>query len=222
MTLNRRRRQCDAERIQCTPNESSREPQSLATATPPNAVRFPTLQAVVAFQSHNGILPMTRFLAVAARPGQVLARPASLPNRPIAAIVGRIRRSSNCVGSDDARSWSVTGKRADGREVDSLVRQPISVASAARSRVDATGRVFPLASGSTEITVSYDGKTVKVPLTAEKMEAAATAELPEPSEPDLYQTAVARRAAVTAKSPVKTASGSRCSASTRLSITRTC
>ena len=74
-------------------------------------------------------------------------------------------------GADDAPQLVVTGTRADGRAVDLTAAATYTVADAKVARVEKTGRVFPLANGTTEITATVEGKTVKVPLVAEKMEA---------------------------------------------------
>ncbi|MBN9119992.1 MAG: DUF1549 domain-containing protein [Planctomycetes bacterium] len=74
-------------------------------------------------------------------------------------------------GTDDAPQLVITGKRADGREIDLTGAAAYSVSDPKVARVDRTGRVFPLVNGTAEITVAVEGKTVKVSLTAEKMEA---------------------------------------------------
>ena len=74
-------------------------------------------------------------------------------------------------GMDDAPQLVITGKLANGREVDLTAAVKYAVSNAKVIRVDATGRVFPLASGSAEITATYEGKEVRVPVVAEKMEA---------------------------------------------------
>ncbi|VTR96801.1 Ig-like domain-containing protein OS=Singulisphaera acidiphila (strain ATCC BAA-1392 / DSM 18658 / VKM B-2454 / MOB10) GN=Sinac_3078 PE=4 SV=1: Big_2: Big_2: PSCyt2: PSD1 [Gemmata massiliana] len=74
-------------------------------------------------------------------------------------------------GMDDAPQLVITGTRADGRAVDLTANATYTVTDAKVARIDKTGRVFPLANGTTEITATVEGKTVKVPLVAEKMEA---------------------------------------------------
>ncbi|MCS6865537.1 MAG: DUF1553 domain-containing protein [Gemmataceae bacterium] len=74
-------------------------------------------------------------------------------------------------GTDDAPQLVITGTRADGRLVDLTAAARYSVRDATIARVDATGRVYPLANGTTEIHVTYEGHTVQIPLVAEKMEA---------------------------------------------------
>ncbi len=74
-------------------------------------------------------------------------------------------------GMEDAPQLVITGTRADGRAVDLTAVATYSVSDAKVARVEKNGRVFPLANGKTEITVSVEGKTVKVPLLTEKMEA---------------------------------------------------
>lgn len=73
-------------------------------------------------------------------------------------------------GMDDAPQLIITGKRANGREVDLTGTAEYTVANAGIVRVDAEGRVHPLANGSTEITATVNGMSVKVPLVAESMD----------------------------------------------------
>ncbi len=75
-------------------------------------------------------------------------------------------------GTDDAPQLVITGKRADGREVDLSGVATFSVSDPKVAKVEQGGRVYPLANGTAEITVSFEGKTVKLPLTAEKMDVA--------------------------------------------------
>ncbi len=74
-------------------------------------------------------------------------------------------------GADDAPQLILTGTRADGRVVDLTATATYTVSDAKVARVDKNGRVFPLANGKAEITATVEGKTVKVSLTAEQMEA---------------------------------------------------
>ncbi len=74
-------------------------------------------------------------------------------------------------GTDDAPQLVITGTRADGRLIDLTGVATYSVSDATVARVEPTGRVFPLANGTAEITATVEGKTVKVPLTAEQMDA---------------------------------------------------
>ena len=72
-------------------------------------------------------------------------------------------------GTDDAPQLLLTGKRADGRDVDLTAAATYAVNDAKVVRVSSEGRVFPLANGTTEITATLNGFTVKVPVTAESM-----------------------------------------------------
>ncbi len=74
-------------------------------------------------------------------------------------------------GIDDASQLLLTGTRADGRAVDLTGAATYAVADAKVVRVASDGRVFSLAKGTTEITATVDGKTVKVPVVAESMDA---------------------------------------------------
>ncbi len=74
------------------------------------------------------------------------------------------------VGVEDAPQLIVTGRRADGREIDLTGAATYAVSNAKVARVEATGRVFPVANGTAEITIAFAGKEVKVPITAAKMD----------------------------------------------------
>lgn len=74
-------------------------------------------------------------------------------------------------GMDNAPQLLITGKRTDGRNVDLTHTATYSVSDPKVIRVEASGRVFPLANGTAEITAVAAGFTVKVSVTAEKMEA---------------------------------------------------
>ena len=74
-------------------------------------------------------------------------------------------------GVEDCPQIVVTETRADGRAIDLSGSATYTVTDAKVARADATWRVFPLANGTTEISITANGRTVKVPLTAEKMDA---------------------------------------------------
>src|SRR5690349_13250753 len=90
--------------------------------------------------------------------------------KPVAALAA-FPAALKLKGTDDAPQLLVTGKLADGREVDLTASATYSVSDPKVLRVEPTGRVVPLANGSAEITATVEGKTVKVPVVAEKMEA---------------------------------------------------
>ena len=99
----------------------------------------------------------------------------------------RVPRELSLKGTDDAPQLVVTGKRADGREVDLTGAATYTVSDPKVARVDQTGRVFPLANGTAEITATFGGKTVKVPLVAKTMDDTAAAQLRQPGRADLHQ-----------------------------------
>jgi hypothetical protein len=74
-------------------------------------------------------------------------------------------------GMDDAPQLILTGKQADGREIDLTGSATYTVSDPAVARVEPNGRVFPVGNGSAVITATAHGLSVKVPVTAEKMEA---------------------------------------------------
>jgi hypothetical protein len=112
---------------------------------------------------------MTRLLlALAAALGTTAA--ASAQSKPVTAL-DAFPTTLKLNGMDDAPQLLVTGKQADGREIDLTAAANYSVSDPKVIRVEPNGRVFPLANGSAEITATFEGKTVKVPVTAQKMEA---------------------------------------------------
>jgi len=68
-------------------------------------------------------------------------------------------------GMDDAAQLIVTATLKDGRLQDLSGDAVYTVADAKSAKVLPTGRVLPLANGSTEVVVTFGGQTVKVPLT---------------------------------------------------------
>jgi hypothetical protein len=97
----------------------------------------------------------------------VLSAPASAAQPGLSAYPPKLALK----GVEDCPQIVVTETRADGREIDLSGSATYTVTDAKVARVDATGRVFPLANGTTEITITANGRTVKVPLVAEKMDA---------------------------------------------------
>src|SRR5206468_3821253 len=73
-------------------------------------------------------------------------------------------------GSDDAAQLVITGKRADGRDVDLTGAVTYSVSDPKVIRVEPSGRVIPLSNGTAAITATANGMSVNVPVMAEKME----------------------------------------------------
>ncbi|MBA4067899.1 MAG: S-layer protein, partial [Isosphaera sp.] len=110
---------------------------------------------------------MTRLLAALAAALAAAPAAAAAPVTNLSAYPTALKLK----GADDAPQLLVTGQRADGREVDLSAAAAYSVSDPKVVRVDATGRVFPLANGTATVTATFEGKTVSVPVTAEKMEA---------------------------------------------------
>jgi hypothetical protein len=68
-------------------------------------------------------------------------------------------------GADDAPQLLVTGERANGRPIDLTGDATYTVSDPKVARVDATGRVYPLADGTAEVTAKFGDRAVTVPLT---------------------------------------------------------
>ncbi len=88
-------------------------------------------------------------------------------------------------GAEDAPQLAITGDRESGRPLDVTGDTKFAVADGKIARVDETGRVYPLANGSTEIAVEYGGKTAKVPVSVSGMEAPLPISFPNEIEPIL-------------------------------------
>ena len=112
---------------------------------------------------------MKRFLLslIAAAATGLAATAAEPPVTAISAYPAKLK----LVGADDAPQLVITGTRADGHQVDLTGAVAFAVSDAKVARVEQGGRVFPAGNGTAEISVNYEGKTVRVPVTAEKMEA---------------------------------------------------
>ncbi|HVL15645.1 MAG TPA: DUF1549 domain-containing protein [Gemmata sp.] len=111
---------------------------------------------------------MTRvFLTLAA--SLALGAPAAAQSQP--AALSAFPASLKLRGADDAPQLVVTGKTAEGRDIDLTAEVAYSVSDPAVVRVDPTGRVYPLANGTAEITATHQGRSVKIPVAAEKMDA---------------------------------------------------
>ncbi len=65
-------------------------------------------------------------------------------------------------GIDDAPQLSLTGTRETGKTLDLTAEVKYSVSDAKILRVDANGRVFPIANGAAEITATHGTHTAKV------------------------------------------------------------
>jgi len=64
----------------------------------------------------------------------------------------------------------VTGHRSDGREVDLTSVASYAIGDSAVVRVEPSGRVVPLANGTTEVTVSASGFSLRVPVATEHLD----------------------------------------------------
>ena len=73
-------------------------------------------------------------------------------------------------GADDAPQLLVSGDRGPLAPVDLTGDAAYTVSDPKVARVDATGRVYPLANGSADVTVSAAGQTAKVTVTVSGME----------------------------------------------------
>jgi hypothetical protein len=88
-------------------------------------------------------------------------------------------------GADDAPQLAVTGDRESGKPIDLTGDARYTVADAKVVRVDDTGRVFPLANGSTEVGIEHSGKTARVPVSVSGMESPQPISFPNEVEPIL-------------------------------------
>jgi len=89
-------------------------------------------------------------------------------------------------GAEDAPQLVLTGDTANGRQVDVTDAVKYTVADAKIAKIDpATGRVFPLANGSTTLTASYKNLTAQVAVTISGMEAPQPINFPNQISPIL-------------------------------------
>ncbi|MFO0847773.1 MAG: DUF1553 domain-containing protein [Gemmataceae bacterium] len=70
----------------------------------------------------------------------------------------------NLGGEDDSPQLLVTGRTAAGRDIDLTADAKYSVSNPKVARVEAGGRVVPVADGSAAITVTAGGRSVRVPV----------------------------------------------------------
>ena len=68
-------------------------------------------------------------------------------------------------GADDAPQLLVTGQAASDRQLDLTGDAKYTVSNPTIARVDPSGRVYPLANGTAEITAKASGQSVRVPVT---------------------------------------------------------
>jgi hypothetical protein len=73
-------------------------------------------------------------------------------------------------GSDDAQQLVLTAKLAGAKLQDLSADATYEAADPKIIRVTTTGRVIPVANGSTEVVLKYGDKSIKVPVTAEKID----------------------------------------------------
>ncbi len=75
-------------------------------------------------------------------------------------------------GIDDAPQLSLTGTRDSGKPIDLTAEAKYTVSDPKVLRVDANGRVFPIANGAAEITATYGTQSAKVSVAIKGTEAA--------------------------------------------------
>src|SRR5438067_10652737 len=113
---------------------------------------------------------MTRLLIALLVSGLAAGPAAADSPKPVTAITA-YPPALKLRGADDAPQLILTGKRADGRDVDLTGAAAYAVSGPKVVRVSSDGRVFPVANGAAEVTATVEGKTVKVPVTVEAREA---------------------------------------------------
>src|SRR5579872_5780821 len=86
---------------------------------------------------------------------------AAEPSKPVTAIAA-YPAALKLKGMDDAPQLLITGKCADGREIDLTHNSTYSVSDPKVIRIETNGRVFPVTNGTAEITASVNGMSVKV------------------------------------------------------------
>jgi hypothetical protein len=97
---------------------------------------------------------------------------AAEPTKPASADVQVLEAHPTDItlrGGDDAQQFVVTAKLAGAKLLDLTHDCKYEVADTKVVRVTGSGRVIPVGNGSTEVTLSYGDKTLKVPVTAAKV-----------------------------------------------------
>lgn len=110
-----------------------------------------------------------RFLASVALTGLVAVAPAA---EPTVAKLTAFPPALTLRGADDAPQLLVTGCLPGDRQLDLTGSATYAVSNSAVARVDPSGRVYPLANGTAEITAKASGQSVRVPVTVSGTETA--------------------------------------------------
>ncbi len=112
-------------------------------------------------------------LRAADPPAKGKAAPSEIRNLPAPAEIKTLTASPASValdGADDAKQLIITGTLAAGRLQDLSGDVKYEIADPKIARVTASGRVTPLANGSTTITARYGDRSIKIPVEAEAID----------------------------------------------------
>ncbi len=127
-----------------------------------NPYRWTALLTAALACTPNGLRADDRYTAkeTAAPPAPTLPRPADVRSLDLHPAAVTLK------GADDAAQLILTASLTDGRLADLTSDVKYEVADPAVARVSSTGRVVPLANGSTTVTASFGDKVVSVPVRA--------------------------------------------------------
>jgi hypothetical protein len=124
--------------------------------------RWPTLLALAALAcSGNALVAGDLYSGKEAPPSDASALPRPADVKTFSVYPTKI----SLEGLDDAQQLVLTATLPDGRLQDLSSDAQYEVADRKVARVTSTGRIVPLANGSTEVTAHYGDKVVKVPVT---------------------------------------------------------
>ncbi len=126
--------------------------------------RWPTLLALAALCSLGGSLRAGDLYSDREAPKldpSALPRPAEIQSLTIQPTAIKLK------GVDDAQQLVLTATLANGKIQDLSSVAGYSVSDGKVARVTSTGRVLPVANGSSEVSVTFAGRTVKVPVTVQ-------------------------------------------------------
>jgi hypothetical protein len=128
--------------------------------------RWLALAAAVLFFGFQGQVPADDAKKPTATPGEAPSLPTPAEIQSLTVIPTNVR----LVGADDSRQLMLTGSLAGSRLQDLSGDVKYEVADGKVAQVTTSGRVVPLANGTTAITARYGDKAVSVPVKVESMD----------------------------------------------------
>ena len=132
-------------------------------------------------------------LALPVRADEAPAAPANLPKPADVQALSASPEKVTLTGMDDAHQLILTATLAGNRLQDLSADVTYEVADAKIVRVTTTGRVMPLANGTTDITARYGDKKWSMPVTDRQLRRQSADQLRQPDRADLHQARLQQR-----------------------------